>query len=202
MLNYWSLKLNFVLKNLRFCCFDSILIDDNNEVTSTCKDKDQEKKQQTGQVEEHELRVMGREEEENEECPKEKHEELESSKSYQVVDVVQTYETLTEAEIQESQEFTSQPGTPLDESQISAAKREVSAGKATDGKVASRKPSLTSLPSDFGLAAATRGQRSCELSLSLQPTSKDIEIRQRVDEERKKTRIQYENGEKGELHPR
>lgn len=122
---------------------------------------------------------------------KAKPQESESSQSYHVVDVDQTYETLTEAEIQESQEFTSQPGTPLGESHILSEKNQIPDNMSTDGKIATRKPSLTSLPCDAGSPAVTGFRNTSALLSSVR--SYDDKI---------KSRIQYENGEKGDLHPR
>ena len=128
------------------------------------------------------------------------------SKSYQVVDVVQTYETLTDAEIQESQEYTSQPGTPVTpviECKFPSEKPDSSFTKACEDSIPAQKLSSTSLSTESAsLGVARESRPSDSSSMSVQPTWKEIELRRRLDDDRRKARLQYENGEKGELHPR
>ena len=98
-------------------------------------------------------------------------------KSETFSDCEQTFESFTAAEIQESQEFSSQPGTPLSESITFSPKME---------GAPSRKISSAS------------GLQSCDV----QATWQDIEARRRKEQEQRMIRIQFENGERGELHPR
>jgi len=107
--------------------------------------------------------------------------------------VEQTFESFTAAEIQESQEFTSQPGTPVSENMAFTPKTE---GLPSEREKPSRKLSSVSTVSDSKDAPSV-GQPSDEKA-----TWQDIEARRRKEQERRIKRIQYENGEKGELHLR
>ena len=119
-------------------------------------------------------------------------------KSEQSSDVEQTFESFTAAEIQESQEFTSQPGTPVSENIVFTKmegvllEREMSR-KMSSASIASSASKVLSLS---GVDTSSVGQ-PCDG----QTTWQDIEARRRKEQERKKKRIQFENGERGELHP-
>ena len=97
-------------------------------------------------------------------------------------DVEQLFESLTPAEIQESLEYTSQPGTPVLDQGLFASKV---AGTPSE-REKSRK-----------VTAVSAGQ-----SLNIPSVLQDTESRRRREEEIRIKRIQFENGERGELHPR
>ena len=112
-------------------------------------------------------------------------------------DVEPTFETFTAAEIQESQEFTSQPGTPVSENMtIFVPKKEDQLSERE------KPPSLSSTAgskaSSFnGVDSSSVGQPS-----DGRGTWQDIEAKRRKEQDKRRRRIQYENGERGELHPR
>ena len=119
-------------------------------------------------------------------------------------DVEPTFETFTAAEIQESEEFLSQPGTPLSENiTISLPKREEQLTERD------KPPSLSSTVSWVGSKASSFsgvdslsvGQPSDGQGTGL-GTWQDIEAKRRKEQDKRKRRIQFENGERGELHPR
>ena len=115
-------------------------------------------------------------------------------------DVEPTFETFTAAEIQESQEFTSQPGTPVTENVAFLSKKEEQLSEKLE-----KPPSLSSTSSISGPKSFTfSGADSLSVGQAndVQSTWQDIESRRRKDKEKKKRRIQFENGERGELHPR
>lgn len=110
-------------------------------------------------------------------------------------DVEQTFESFTAAEIQESQEFTSQPGTPVSEgiAYIPPSQRD------KPRKLSSASSVSGSRPISFGgVDSSSVGQPSD----GQQATWQDVEARRRKEQERRMKRIQFENGERGELHPR
>ena len=119
-------------------------------------------------------------------------------------DVEPTFETFTAAEIQESEEFVSQPGTPLSENiTISLPQREEQLSERD------KPPSLSSTASWVGSKASSFsgvdslsvGQPSDGQGTG-QGTWQDIEAKRRKEQDKRKRRIQFENGERGELHPR
>lgn len=97
-------------------------------------------------------------------------------------DVEQLFESLTPAEIQESLEYTSQPGTPVLDHGLFASK----VAETPSEREKSRK-----------VSAVSAGQ-----SLNIPTVLQDTEARRRREEEVRIKRIQFENGERGELHPR
>ena len=115
-------------------------------------------------------------------------------------DVEPTFETFTAAEIQESEEFISQPGTPVSENMtISLAKREEQHSERD------KPPSLSSMISWGGSKASSfSGVDSLSAGQPSDATGtwQDIEAKRRKEQDKKKRRIQFENGERGELHPR
>jgi len=114
-------------------------------------------------------------------------------------DMEPTFETFTAAEIQESEEFISQPGTPVSENMtISLPRREE---QLTEREKATSLSSVSwggSKPSSFsGVDSLSVGQPSDGTG-----TWQDIEAKRRKEQDKRKRRIQFENGERGELHPR
>lgn len=112
----------------------------------------------------------------------------------------QTFESFTAAEIQESQEFTSQPGTPVSENMtIFIPKKEEQLSER-------EKPSSLSSAASIGGSKASSFNGVDSLSVGQpsngQGTWQDIEARRRKEQDNRRRRIQFENGERGELHPR
>ena len=116
-------------------------------------------------------------------------------------DIEPTFESFTAAEIQESQEFTSQPGTPVTENVAFLSKKEEQLSEKLNK------------PSSLSSASSISGSKSLNFSgmesssvvgqlSDVQGTWQDVEAVRRKEREKKKRRIQYENGERGELHPR
>ncbi|KAJ7386497.1 KICSTOR complex protein szt2 [Desmophyllum pertusum] len=114
-----------------------------------------------------------------------------------------TFETFTAAEIQESQEFTSQPGTPagtpVSENITFLPKKEELQLPERDNPPSLSSVGFTSGSKGFSFGGADSlsvGQSSDGPS-----TWQDIEARRRKEEDKQKRRLQFENGERGELHP-
>ena len=97
-------------------------------------------------------------------------------------DVEQLFESLTPAEIQESQEYTSQPGTPVSDHGMFASKVD---GTTSEREKSGKVPVL-----------------SAGHSLNKPSVLQDAESRRRKEQENRIKRIQFENGERGELHSR
>ena len=97
-------------------------------------------------------------------------------------DVERTFESFTAAEIQESQEFTSQPGTPVSDHVVFSSKME--------GTPLKREMSRT-------LSSVSAGQ-----AWDGQTVWQDIETKRKKEQETRVKRSQFENGERGKLHPR
>ena len=114
-------------------------------------------------------------------------------------DVEQTFESFTAAEIQESQEFTSQPGTPVSGNIAFSPKSE---GLPSE-REKNRSLSLVSTVSGSKAFSPSGGDSiSVGQPSDGQATWQDVEARRRKEKERRMRRIQFENGERGELHPR
>lgn len=96
-------------------------------------------------------------------------------------DVERTFESFTAAEIQESQEFTSQPGTPVSDHVVFSSKME--------GTPLKREMSRT-------LSSVSAGQ-----AWDGQTVWQDMETKRKKEQETRVKRSQFENGERGKLHP-
>lgn len=122
------------------------------------------------------------------------------------VELVSTFETLSHQEILESQEYASSPVTPsLEEKKI-----QVPVKKTDKTSPESSRPSSSEVKHREGDAPTFSPiSRSANITPLLTPTLKDghetwqdLERRRRTLQERLKKRMQYEDGEKGELHPK
>ena len=112
------------------------------------------------------------------------------------LDVEPTFETFTEAEIQESQEHTSLPGTPISETTAFALRKAETPSQRD--KVASVSPLGVQTIWPSGEYVSSAGAQSPVVP----PTLQEVELRRRSEKEKRRRRIQFENGERGELHPR
>lgn len=104
-----------------------------------------------------------------------------------------TFESFTAAEIQESQEFTSLPGTPVSEHFAPAS---------PDREKTRKLSSASNVSGPKAFSPGGRELTSVGQSSDGPTTWQDIEARRRKELERRMKRIQYENGERGELHSR
>ena len=116
-------------------------------------------------------------------------------------DMEPTFESFTAAEIQESQKFTSQPGTPVTENAAFLSKKEEQLSEKLNKPSSLSSASSLSGSKSFtfsGVDSSSVGGQSSDV----QGTWQDAEAVRRKEREKKKRRIQFENGERGELHPR
>ena len=116
-----------------------------------------------------------------------------AGKSEASSDVEHTFESFTAAEIQESQEFTSQPGTPVSEHLASAS---------PDREKTRKLSSASNVSGSKAFSPDGRESTSVGQSSDGPTTWQNIEARRRKELERRMKRIQFENGERGELHSR